>query len=47
MVLIAVVSFAMMRVAVTASSLPWITVGTPTGIEGGTCIMVATETLMY
>ena len=47
MVLAAVVASAIMRVLTAASSLPWIIVGTPTGVEGVACITVVAETLMH
>ena len=37
----------MMRVVATASSLPHIAMGTPTGIEGVVRITVVAETLMH
>jgi hypothetical protein len=37
----------MMRVIAVASSLSWVVIGTPTGVEGVSCVMVATKTLMH
>ena len=47
MVLAAVVASAMMRVIAVASSLSRIIVGTSTGVEGVTRVMVVAETLMH
>ena len=47
MVLAAVIASATMRVVAMAISLPPIIMGTPTGVEGVTHIMVVAETLMY
>ena len=46
-VLTAVVASTMTRVVAAASSLPWIIMGTPAGIEGVTRVTVVAETLMY
>ena len=46
-VLAAVIASAMMRVIAVASSLSQAIVGTPAGIKGVACIMVATKTLTY
>ena len=46
-VLPSIIASTTMRVVAVASSLPWITVGTPTGIEGVTRITVEAEMLMY
>ena len=47
LVLATVVAFVMMRVVATASLLPLIIVGTPTGIQGVTRVTVEAETLMH
>ena len=47
MVLAAIIAFATMRVVATASLLPLITVGTPTGIKRVARVMVEAETLMH
>ena len=47
LVLAAVVASAMTRVITMASSLSRVIVGTPTGVEGVACVMVAAETLTH
>ena len=47
LVLTAVIASATTRVIAADSSLSWVVVGTPAGVEGVTCVLVASETLMH
>ena len=47
LVLATVVASIVTRMIAMVGSFSWVTVGASTGIEGATCVVVATETLMY
>ena len=47
MVLATIVASATVRVIAAASSLSWVILGMPTGVEGVACVTVVAETLMH